>query len=569
MKSIAVFSLIILVVLLHLFSLYRTNKNPKKMLVVDIVLFLFVAIAWFYLFYPAINIHSIPFWIYLFVLLSLGFSFFYPHRAPLFVSHAKKPSEIIMQFRSQSGKRSGSTIIMLIALIAVLVYGLCSFIFSPIFRANAYASRIQVEDVGFSEIPPYRFNETAIIDRLSTQNLGDKVMGQMTDLVSQFSVSPEYSQISYQEGTYRVTPLAYEGFIKYLRNRSSGIPGYITVNTTTGETQLTRLENKMRYVPSAYFNENLYRRLRFQYPTEIFYDPTFEIDEDGNPYYVCTTYTYDGIDSRKRVKGVILFNPIDGSSQKYEIEEAPTWIDRIFPEDLVIEELNDYGKYRKGFFNSWIGQEGVIQTSEGYNYISKEGDVWLYTGMTSAVSDESNLGFMLVNLRTHKAQFTPTSGADEYSIMASAEGEVLNYGYSATFPVLVNINNKPVYLLSLKDSAGLIKMYAMVDAQDYQQVYTIKADKNAKLAIDTLIAEISGGHSANLESVQTKTITVDDIKNVVIDGNTILYIQSGKDIYKVPLTESNAPSVLFLSKGDRITIQYLEIDDELLVQSVE
>ena len=547
----------------------KKTENTKKYLLFSILMqVLFIGI-WYYRFHPPINIHSLSFWAFLFIVTGTNILLFYKHSSNIEIPKDRKNFKFKMDSRSKTGKLTSLTIIGILVLVFLLVYVASTAIFSPVFRAKAYAERIHVSTVDFDEIPPYRFNETAIIDRSSSQILGDKVMGQMTDLVSQFSVSNEYSQISYKEGTYRVTPLAYDDFIKYMRNRGEGIPGYIIVNTTTGETQLVRLAQKMRYVPSAYFNENLYRKLRFQYPTEIFYDPTFEIDEEGNPWYVCTTYTFDGIDSRRQVNGVILFNPVDGTSTKYSVENAPTWIDRIYPEYLINEELNDYGQYQKGWINSMIGQEGVIKTSEGYNYISKNGDVWLYTGMTSVVSDNSNIGFMLVNLRNHEAQFIPTSGADEYSIMASAEGEVLNYGYTATFPVLVNINDKPVYLLSLKDSAGLIKMYALVDAQDYQQVYTIKADRNSKVAIETLIAEFSGGKSVNTDSLQSKTITIDQIQTVVIDGNTTIFIKNKNDIYKLVLSEETSPKAIFLKEKDTVTVHYLELEDVNLIQSVD
>lgn len=515
------------------------KKPISKALILTITAYLL-----YYFLLPAINIHDIALW---FILLILAIEYLLLSLTNATISIIKTRNSLSADF----GK--GSKIVGIVALVAVGVMMISSFIFSPLFQSNKYASRITLEDVSFSEVPAYSFNQTAIIDRDSANNLGNKVMGEMTDLVSQFSVSDEYSQISYQGGTYRVTPLAYEGLIKYFKNRSNGIPGYILVNTTTGATKLVRLENKMHYSASAMFNENLMRKLRFAYPFDIFDTPTFEIDENGNPFYVCTTYTYTGIHSLKKVNGVVIFDPCNGKSRKYGLDEVPDWVDRVYPERLVNEELNDYGLYHNGFFNSIFGQEGVIQTSEGYNYISKNGDIWLYTGMTSTLSDSSNVGFAIVNLRTHEAQYIKTSGADEYAVMASAEGETSDYGYTATFPVLVNINNEPVYLLSLKDSAGLVKMYAMVDAQDYQQVYTIRAEKNARQAIETLISQLSGNTFVS-EETSEKTITIDEIKEVIINGNTLYYLLAKDEIYVLTINEDNAAKAVFLKAGDNITI---------------
>ena len=534
-----------------------------KKIFIKVGIILLTALILFYAFLPSINIHDAKFYFFVLVLLVEWLLLEIPDSIK---SIKDKGLKDVLKNSLASNIVKVIFGLIVISFLYVFISGI---IFSPIFMARTYANRIKVENVDFSEVPPFDFNTTAIIDRDSASKLGDKVMGEMTDLVSQFQVSNEYSQVSYKAGTYRVTPLAYDGFIKYVRNLKTHIPGYIIVNTTTGETKLNRLEKGMKYVPSAYFFDNLYRKLRFDHPFDIFGDPTFEIDEDGNPYYVCTTYTYRGISSLKKVIGVILFNPVDGTSEKYSIENCPTWVDRVYPENLINEELNDYGKYRNGYINSFIGQEGVIQTSEGYNYISKDGDIWLYTGMTSAMADSSNVGFVLVDLRTHEAQYIATSGADEYSVMASAEGEVLNFGYTATFPVLVNIDNKPVYILSLKDSAGLVKMYAMVDAQDYQQVYTCKADKDAREAIETLIKEMTGKSIKPTDEGKVVTIVIDSIKNAVINGNSYVYIKANNNIYEIELTKELAYKALFLNEGDTIKISYYEEDGKKYINEIK
>ncbi|MBQ4383043.1 MAG: hypothetical protein II795_01050 [Firmicutes bacterium] len=557
-------SLLFIVVLVYVIITVAKGVTAKVKpfpLWLRIVNYIAVLAIWFYAVYPAINIHSVDFWIFVAIALVLGILSFFPPSEKQAVVIEKDNSNLV-HIHMPRGKIGPVQLILYIISGAAVIYVLFALIFSPIIMAGSYAKRIKVTEVPFSEIPAYHYDQTAIIDRSSASLLGDKVMGQMTDLVSQFSVSSEYNQISYKESTSRVTPLAYDGFIKYLRNRKEGVPGYILVNTTTGNTELIRLDKKMRYVPSAFFNENIYRYLRFKYLTVLFGDPTFEIDDEGNPWYVCTTYTYTGIHSMHKVTGVILFDPVTGDSTRYAVEDAPKWVDRIYPEALINEELNDYGRYQKGWINSWLGQEGVTQTSSGYNYLSKNGDIWLYTGMTSAVSDESNVGFMLVNMRTHEAQFTPTSGATEYAVMKSAEGEVLNYGYTATFPTLINVGGEPVYLLSLKDSAGLIKMYAMVDARDYQQVYTTKAEKNTAAAISELIRTVGGTSASEPTDVTADLeITIDTLREAVIGGNTFLYIKSGEDLYKLTLSEDNAGKVLFLKEGDKVTVSYVE-DEE-------
>jgi len=152
--------------------------------------------------------------------------------------------------------------------------------------------------------------------------------------------------------------------------------------------------------------------------------------------------------------------------------------------------------------------------------------------------------------------------------MASAEGEVLNYGYTATFPVLVNIDNRPIYLLSLKDSAGLIKMYAMVDAQDYQQVYTVKASSNAEEAINELILQL-GSTSVDTADLKEETISVKEINQAVIEGSTYIYLNTDKGVYYLVVTEDNASVALFLKEGDSIKVKSLASGENYLIISLE
>ena len=120
-----------------------------------------------------------------------------------------------------------------------------------------------------------------------------------------------------------------------------------------------------------------------------------------------------------------------------------TKIDNVFYADLVIEQVNDWGSYKNGFFNSIFGQKNVVNTTEGYNYLALNDDIYLYTGITSVSTDESNLGFILTNLRTGKTTYYEVPGAEEYSAMDSAKGQVQEKNYTSTFPLLINLNGRP------------------------------------------------------------------------------------------------------------------------------
>ena len=547
------------------------SMSKKAFIACLVAWFVVVGVLW-YVNTPEFSIFSegFLFWgialVILFKIISLGTSKkeegFFNIFQLLFSKEATRPGISRIAYYLSNG---------LLIFMAVWIIGspvLCG----PFFHAKEYSQRIHVKEVPFSEVKEVDFTKTPIIDRDSTMVLGDRVMGKIPELVSQFEVSTEYTQISYENSVYRVTPLEYPGFIKYLGNKDEGIPAYITVNSVTGETKLVKLKDLglpgMKYVPSGYFNHNLYRKLQMTYPTTVFGRPSFEIDDKGHPCYVCTTYGFKGYQTKRKVNGAVLFDPITGDSKKYDMNSIPKWVDRVYPEELVMEEVDQNGSLKSGYINSVFGQKNVTITSEGYNYLEQNGDIYIYSGITSANADASNVGFVLVNLRTHEAMRIASAGANEQSAMKSAEGEVRNYGYKSTFPLLVNVKGSPVYMMSLKDDNGLIKMYAMVDAENYQKVATISSDEG----FDTLRKKFIGSEVEEDDEDQQveKDITIDSIQWLNVDGKSKCFIQDSKgNAYKMTITAKNEDVLAFLKKGDTVHIHYVEGDEVHLIKKIE
>lgn len=536
-----------------------TKDLSTKQKIILLIFWLVAGAVGYYVFHPVISYKTVTgfaYVIYVIVLVGIVSLFF------------QKSS---ISYGKSSFKMTALKIILGLSVIWVLG---SLVVCNPVFMASYFADRIQIENVDFDKVKEVDFTKTPIIDRDSTIVLGDRVMGEMPELVSQFEVSEEYTQISYKDSVYRVTPLEYAGFFKYLGNQEEGIPAYILVNSVTGEAELVKLEDLgldgMKYVPSGYFNHDLYRKLQMQYPTTIFGEPSFEIDEEGHPWYICTTYDYAAFETRKTVSGVVLFDPITGESTKYDdVLDAPTWVDRIYPESLVTEQVNQNGSLQDGFINSVIGQKNVTYTSEGYNYLAQDGDIYIYSGITSANKDSSNLGFVLVNLRTHQAMKISSPGANETSAMASAEGEVKNYGYTSTFPLLVNVNGSPVYMMALKDDSGLIKMYAMVDASDYQKVATIASDEGFENLKKKFLA-LEGTQTIDKDELETKDITIESVQILAIEDTTKCFLTDTEhNRYKFTITDQNEDVAAFLKAQDVVTITYSPQEDVNLIQSIE
>ena len=441
-----------------------------------------------------------------------------------------------------------------IGIAAVIVLGiLASIIGAEIFNAKAYNNLITITDGDFTkDVAELNMDQIPIVDRDTASRLGQRKLGEMSDLVSQFEIQDIYTQINYRGKPVRVTPLQYGDIIKWLNNQKDGIPAYITVDMTTQETTLVRLENGIKYAESEYFMRDLNRALRFKYPTKIFGDISFEIDDDGTPYWVASTVGYKiGVWSGMDINGAVLLNAVTGESKYYTLSEIPTWVDQIFDSDLVIQQLVYNGKYRSGFWNSVFGQRGVLQPTDGYNYLAIDDDVYLYTGMTSVTSDESNVGFVLTNLRTKETKFYAIPGAEEYSAMSSAEGQVQHLNYNSTFPLLLNVSNRPTYFVSLKDAAGLVKMYAFVDVNQYQIVGT---GNSVEAAQSDYISKLKTENVSDNIKPDTVNGIIEKINSAVIDGNTIYYIKlEGNDsIYTAKVTVSDM--LPFTEKGVNVTL---------------
>lgn len=526
----------------------------KKNYVIRIVFFVICSFLLWYFMLPPLNLHSPSFWVYFF-LVGIFATFLFG------ISSFESEKVISMVLKGNKVRSSipflPVKIISGMGILIILLFGI-NFFNSPLFQSKKYASRIAVDSThSFTEdIALVDFTKTPLLDKDSSQKLGDRIMGQATEWVSQFYVSDLYTQINYQDQIIRVTPIEYDGLFKYFANHKEGIKGYIKVDSVNGASELVTLNEGMKYMPSSYFFENLYRKLRLTYPTLIFDDPCFEIDNDGNPYWIVPVVSYTAIGLRKDIVGVVILDPVTGESKRYSLEEIPSWVDHVFSADLIIEQMDDWGEYGGGFINSIFGQKNVVNTTEGYNYLVMDDDVYLYTGITSVSSDESNLGFILANLRTKETHYYIAPGAEEYSAMGSAEGLVQEKNYKASFPLLINLNGKPTYLLSLKDNAGLVKMYAFVDVADYQKVVVSDSSLGIDVAVKKYLGE-AGSSSSNSE-VETKNILIESIETGVIDGNTYYFMTDSDKKYYSSSIKINRDLLPFLKKGDKVVIQYSE-----------
>ena len=510
-----------------------------------------VWLAAFYIYLPAVNLKSQDFWWFMAFMAVSG----------LVINAGRIIRGIdLRNLRySFSAGTKGVKIIMRAALVFILVYLAGAAASLPVFRAKDYSSLMRVENGTFEDdIEEADFSSIPILDSASAAILAERKMGTMSDMVSQFEVSSSSSQINYNGKPYRVTPLRYGSIIKWIANRSEGIPAYIIIDMSTQNAELIKLDEGIKISPSEYFGRDLMRYIRFRYPTAMFRGTYFEIDDDGTPYWICPVEDHTiGLFGGTDIKGAVVLNAVTGEHIYYAVEDIPQWIDRVFDAELLMEQYDYYGTLSNGYINSLFAQKNCFRTTEGYNYIALDDDVWVYTGVTSVSGDQSNVGFVLMNQRTKEANYYEIAGAEEFSAMSSAEGQVQHLGYTATFPLLLNVGGEPTYFIALKDGAGLVKKYAMVNIQKYQIVAIGDTVSQCVSAYEELMENNGISIEENAEKLSLSG-TVSSVRDIVIDGNTYIYItvDGSDDFYRAKAADH--PDILRKSVGSGIDLEYAE-----------
>lgn len=533
----------------------------------------FIAAA-YYVTLPPMSIYSGAFWTFLFLVDAVIFvSYFVVNilAGTMFADSIRFPSGNI-DFRE--GYRSGKRRVFLkiqsiVTLLAIAFIILGSIVSSEVFRAKTYSSLINVENADFAtDIAETEYvSDIALMDSASARIIGARTLGTLSDLVSQYNVAGTYTQIAMADGEggtapYKVAPLEYASFFKWITNQASGIPGYVRVDPVKFDAEFVRLDKAgdgyIRYSPSAYFSYDLSRALRFAYPGAIFGSVYFEVDDSGHPYWIASVMKPNaGLFGAFDVESVVTLDACTGETARYKPAEAPEWIDIVYSGDLICQKYDWYGMLRGGYINSAFSQTDCVVTTNDFGYKIIGNDVYVFTGVTSTSNDEANIGFILANSRTGEYRYYSVPGAEEYSAMSAAEGSVQQYRYTASFPSLINVDGEATYIMVLKDASGIVKMYSMVNVRNYNIVVTSTTQdevfRNYKAALSQSLGK------TDADSSYSAKITVADIVYITQNGETTVYLKSDDGlVFGMPFDES----VLFIGEGDVVTVYcYSEPDN--------
>ncbi|MDE6413755.1 MAG: CvpA family protein [Eubacterium sp.] len=560
--------------------------KPKKLLLRLLLSLLATIIAGGIVYYnmlPAMNFKDSQMYIFIITLIVIFMAAF------SFACRANK----LIERKAYVKSKTKYPVAIIAVLVLIMVVG--SVIGATIFRAGSYSRLMPVTDSKFSEdFKSISYDSVPRIDQDRALTLADQQLGSLAEYKSQYVVSNTTTMINYKGSPVRVAYLEYADAFKWFNNTKEGLPAYMIIDLVTQKVSVVNCKEKfgegMKYSPTEWFNEQLYRHIRFQYPTAILDTPNFEINDEGRPYWITpvldkTIGLFGGTD----VKGAVITDALTGDSQYYSIEDVKSnaelqWIDVVYRDTLLLEQYNYYGKLQNGFWNSIIFQNDVNLASEGWGSLALNDDVWIYTGVTSSESDSSNFGFILCNQRTKETRYYQNGGAMENAAQRSAQDAVQNYGYKAVFPILLDIEGEPTYFMSLYGSSNTVKGYALVNLDDKTLVGTGLLDNTNKSDAQALNAAVENyiislqdkgkiGNDVDLddyivedekpqtdnknetkptENGNTVKGKVSSIKTSVNNGNTVYYLEIGGKYYYISVAD--CMDVLLVNTGDTVTV---------------
>ncbi len=446
-----------------------------------------------------------------------------------------------------------------VTVLAVLwgIYFVANIASSPLFNSKAYKDQLGTPEItAFSEdVQLLDLSQVPIVDKSLAYSLADKKLGENPGMGSQvFLGEPVIQQINGE--LFWVVPLQHSGFFKWISN-IDGSAGYIKVSATNLQ-DIEFVETPIKYQPNSYFFDDIERYLRIfaGKSFDAMTDYSFEIDDEGNPYWIITTYKNNWLYALPEATGVITLQATTGEVNEYSIDEIPSWVDRVQPEEFIMTQLNNQGEYVHGIFN--FSNLDKFMTSSETAIIYNEGNCYLFTGLTSVGADESAMGFMMVDMVTKESKLYQISGATESAAMNSAEGAVQQFGYFATSPIIINHNGIPTYFITLKDNGGLIKQYAFVSVSDVTSVGIGDTINSALRDYDSVLGSTSsfipeGGEvetiKGNVVRIGSESLDTGVVYSVILDR---------KDDKIFTIVGETSAELVLTEVGDEVEITFYD-----------
>lgn len=491
-----------------------------------------------------------------------------------------------------------------ISMALLAIFLVVSLFSSPVFKSKQYAEMLPTPKISkFSDdVSPVDIKKMRQVTKTLANLLAEKKLGEMPGLGSRAAVgsmnlqlvngsfniingSGEKQKLVFENDLVWAGPLIHSGFSKQLSHKST--PGYILVSATDpsvvhfvthiqkssvvqekntdrmGDVSITNddfEELSLQYLSEgAYFGSLVQRHLYTNgYHNVGLTDFSFEISDDGRPFYVVTKFKKQIGFYCPEATGVIIVDSQNGKIEEYTIDNTPSWVDRIQPENFVTDQINWQGKYKLGFWNSLFAKKDVFMTTPGMSLVyGADGQSYWYTGIQSVGADQSTMGFVLVNTRTKDFRWYQISGANETAAKTSAQSApgVREAEFRASAPILYNVLGEPTYFMTLHGDDGLVKMFSFVNVKDYQVLGVGRSIDQALKDYQTSLVNLN--RSTNIDDLVERKTIEDTVKQIVTEGDFYFFLLENHtgEFYA---SSSLSPKIKWTQPGQKITITIQE-----------
>ncbi len=429
------------------------------------------------------------------------------------------------------------------------------------FHASNYRELLPVEERDFDteqvllDQAQARFVDQALAKRAAEELLGNNLGLGSRCVIGEMNIQSVNGRL------WWVGPLEHRDFFKWASNGTT--PGYMMVSANNySDSKIVQdyeLSIGMGGSFSGYLPRYLYQN---GYATVGLTDYTFELDDSGKPYWVVTIQKPQVGFSGLVAKGVLVVDPTNGTIAEYSIDDAPTWIDRIQPQNITDGRIDDWGDFVHGWWNSWLAQRDVINASEGTSLVyTADGRCAWYTGLQSAGgSDQGTMGFMLVDARTGQAKFYRRAGITEAAARDVIKGQAQEKGYDSTWPIPYLVNGVPTFISVLKDDSGNPQMVGMVAYNDRTLVVVGESLRECLRLYSSKLR--SQGTSLAIDGKVTAVSfegTITRIGEETIGSETMFYIMIDtvdSKVFSIPSHLSQ--EILITRRGDNVKVTALD-----------
>lgn len=458
------------------------------------------------------------------------------------------------------------SVLVFVGIIAVMY-----MLSAPFWNADEKFKSSEMEEQ--VEIAPFDETKTpASVPPRFVENKMKKAFGQVPN-TSYYELGN--LQIQKVNGEYvYIAPVEFSGIFKWFNGKTT--PGYFTMSATDSSDNPKFVKAEMSYVPSAFFNQNLERHIRLQYPTLIFYgDTQLEISEKGKPYYIRSYGEFISARNGFDVKGVVLVDADTGKTEKFGLADVPAFIDGAVSPETVSLQNSYYGNYVHGFWNSLVGKKDIkLPSDEGTEanvspIFTEDGQMYYFTDFTSPKEGvDSMLGYALTNARTGQATYytgnLEESYMDSQGALAIIEKKFIEKEWAGEMPILYNFYGEASWLSAVLDSNGFLQNYFIVSAANPEiSAYATTPNEALKLyktALSRGGSTVNG--SSNEEEAKLTSSIVRVYKERVGDFTIVSFLVASGENFIV--SSEAAPFAIYLEPGDEVNVTYFATGEEFL-----